>query len=152
VVRPRVVAVVARHRFRFDNQNFAICRILSTHCTNRDRKKRNKKGGIRKAHHKIILILVFYLRTYHPFRCYRSRLQFRLDRFSPSTLKTRLNSRTDESRLCDPTTASSTPVVPACRPKAAAEPELRLWKTRALLRTSGAGHNRFGLVPSRPLL
>jgi hypothetical protein len=43
VVRPRVVAVVARHRFRFDNQNFAICRILSTHCTNRDRKKGIKR-------------------------------------------------------------------------------------------------------------
>jgi hypothetical protein len=35
-------------------------RILSTHCTNRDTKKRIKKGGIWKAYHKIVLILVFY--------------------------------------------------------------------------------------------
>lgn len=57
-----------------DNQNFPIIAAFTRPTAQiAIQKKRLKKEASGKAHHKIILILVFYLRTYHPLRCHCSR-------------------------------------------------------------------------------
>lgn len=64
-----------------DNQNFPIIAAFTRPTAQiAIQKKRLKKEASGKAHHKIILILVFYLRTYHPFRCHCHELW--ADRFS----------------------------------------------------------------------
>jgi hypothetical protein len=57
-----------------DNQHFPIIAAFTRPTAQiAIPKKRLKKEASGKAHHKIILILVFYLRTYHPFHCHCSR-------------------------------------------------------------------------------